>query len=178
MSESRWHERVTQQPELQKSRRDVSNAAAAQSSPIHRALGQVRTKGLLKYCIFVYLPPFLAAATFTYCMHRQQLFSGLTKLSFLGFDRLFLRFYFHQWFHPLLHKDLPSCRVLLLAPHQSLHNPQVLHTIHRTPWKSLHSCCRRLKVSSARLLHKQLTSFIIHDQYFPFCLFRFRWKRF
>lgn len=48
--ESRWHERVTQQPQHQKSRRGVSDAAAAQSSPIHRTLGQVRTKGLLTYC--------------------------------------------------------------------------------------------------------------------------------
>lgn len=54
VSGSRWHERVTQQPEHQKSRRDVSVAAAAQSSPIHRTLGQVRTKGLLA-CWILYI---------------------------------------------------------------------------------------------------------------------------
>lgn len=44
-NDSRSRERVTQQPEHRKSRRDVSHAAATPSSPIHSALEQVGIKG-------------------------------------------------------------------------------------------------------------------------------------
>lgn len=126
VSESRWRERVTQQPEHQKARRDIFNAAA-QSSPVHRTLGQVRTKGLSIYCLCTVNTGPLRTA----CIANSYFLDYQSEL-FWGFDRLFPRFYFPQRFPPLLHKDLPSCQILPLTHHQCLWTPRVLRTIHRT----------------------------------------------
>lgn len=77
VGESRCHERVTQQPDQQKSRQVVSVAAAAQSSPIHRTLGQVRTKGLLaNWILYIY---HLAAAA---CVINSSFLEELSALFF------------------------------------------------------------------------------------------------
>lgn len=84
VSESRWHERVTQQPEHQKSRRDISNAAAVQSSPIRTTLGQVRTEGLLIYCIlYIYHPSWLLLPLRT--ARLIKVIFWINKVNFFGF---------------------------------------------------------------------------------------------
>lgn len=70
-TESGSRERVAHQPEQrrQKVRRDVSDDAAAPSSPVHSTLGQVRMERL----VYVF-HPVSAGAAFMYYM--CQLFSG------------------------------------------------------------------------------------------------------
>lgn len=77
-SESGSCERFAQQPEQrrQKVRRDVSDEAAAPSSPVHSTLGQVRMERLVYTLCFAHFHPVSAGAAFMSYMRRQQLFSA------------------------------------------------------------------------------------------------------
>lgn len=65
-TESSSRERAAQQPgpRRQKVRRDVSDEAAAPSSPIHSTLGQVRMERVLYVLCFAHFQP--AGAAFVY----------------------------------------------------------------------------------------------------------------
>lgn len=172
-SGSRWHERVTQQPEHQKSRRDVSVAAAAQSSPIHRTLGQVRTKGLLA-CWILYI----------YHLFWLLLLVSSTAIFWINKVNFFwLRQVVSEVLFPSPVSSSPAQTSPVLpgppaglssAPPRSSGRPHDMQN-------SVEVIAQLLQEAEGELcacvLHEQLT-FITHDRYFPFCLFRFRWKGF
>lgn len=124
---------------------------------------------------FVHLPPVLAAA----CLCHQQLFSGLTKLTFLGG----LRQVVSEVLFPSPVSSSPAQRSPVSPgppaglspapprpsgrPHDTQNSVEVIAQLLQEAEGELRAC----------VLHEQL-AFITHDRYFPFCLFRFRWKGF
>lgn len=73
-----------------------------------------------------------------------------------GKGKVTVFFYFHRWFQrfcspqeiPVLDQGPLFCLILCLALLSHLHRPQFLQAMRSNQWRSFHSCCKRLKVSS------------------------------
>lgn len=85
-TESSSCERVAQQPEQrrQKVRRDISDEAAAPSSPVHSTLGQVRMERVVNTLCFAHFHPILVPPLYTTCVASSYFLDKQIGFSVFG----------------------------------------------------------------------------------------------